>query len=361
MLRANETRKLKILYHIPYPKTVYAGRFIYEGYRSAFKHMGHTFETLTSNQDLSKVLCRLKPDIFMSSLHVYYLKDLNLELLKKYRKKGMLFLSIVPAWKKHSKQHGVDNLESDTKLVQLIKNGFVGDAFYNWLEKDSTSMRGFEKTTKKPFITILLAADTFKYYYDFDKKFQSDISYVGHYLKEKRDFFKRNIFPLKENYNLRLYGLDWTLRNRLLGDIQRFGQFFNIEVLKGIRKLPMTCDRKVYSSSTINLNIHGDFQVKYGSDINERTFKIIASGGFEICDNVKILRKYFNAGELVIGENDEDYLQKIKYYLKNPDKRLPIIAAGRKKVLKYHTYLNRVEQIINIYWQYKSNNLNNHI
>lgn len=353
--------KLKILYHIPYPKTVYAGRFIYEGYKAAFRNAGHDFETLTSNHDLSTVLSYFKPNIFMSSLHIYYLKNLNLELLKKYRKNGLFFLNIVPAWKKHSKQYGVDDLKSNTALVKLISNGLAGDAFYNWLEKGSSSMDGFEKTTKKPFITILLAADSFKYYYDFDKKFQSDIAYVGHYLKEKRNFFTRNIFPLDKKYNLKLYGLDWTFKDRLLGDIQRIGQFFNINVLKGIRKLPMTIDRKVYSSSTINLNIHGDFQVKYGSDINERTFKIIASGGFEICDNVKILRKYFNKEELVVGENDKDYLDKIKYYLKNPDKRISIIKAGQKKVLKYHTYTNRVQQIINIYQQYKSDNLDKYL
>ncbi|MCX6730650.1 MAG: glycosyltransferase, partial [Candidatus Roizmanbacteria bacterium] len=353
--------KLKVLYHIPYPKTVYAGRFIYEGYKAAFKKSGHVFETLTSNHNLSVVLDRFKPNIFMSSLHIYYLKDLNLELLKKYRKNGLFYLNIIPAWNKHSEQYGVDDLKSNTKLVRLISSGLAGDAFYNWLEEDSEFMDGFEKVTKKPFHTILLAADTSKYFYDYDKKYKSDISYVGHYLKEKRDFFIRNIFPLQRKHLVKLYGLDWTFKDRLLGDMQRVGQFFNIEMLKGLRQLPMTIDRKVYSSSIINLNIHGDFQVKYGSDINERTYKILASGGFQICDNVKVLRKYFNKNELVIGENDKDYLEKIEYYLKYPNKRDVIIRNGQKKVLKYHTYTNRMQQIIDIYKQYISGNLSKFI
>lgn len=345
---------LKILYHIPYPKTVYAGRFIYEGYRAAFKKAGYEFHTLTSEQDSSLIIEKIQPDIFMTSLHFYYLKDLDLNLIKQQRKKGMFVLSIIPSWRKHNKQYGVDDLRSNKKLVKIISSGMAGDAFYNWLERDSEFMDGFEKETGMPFHTIMLAADTNNYYYDFDKKFQSDVSYVGHYLKEKRKFLTNVVLPLKSKYSVQLYGLDWTLKDRILGDVQRFGQLFNIKFLKGIRQLPVVTDRKVYSSTTVNLNIHGDFQVKYGSDINERTYKIMASGGFQVCDNVKILRKYFTEDELVIGNNDTDYLDKIDYYLKHPNRRNAIIKSGRKKVLKYHTYGNRVKQIVNLYNAYKS-------
>lgn len=347
---------MKVLYHIPHPNTVYAGRFIYEGYKSAFVSLGHEFRTLTSNDSLKEVLYEFKPDIFISSLHAYPLKFLDLDLLLKYRKKNKLFyLNCVPVWKSYSNQHGVDDLQNNKHYISMIKKGLLGDAFYNWVEKDSPFMEGFEKVTGKPFHTILLAADSFKYKPSYDEKYKADVSYVGHYLPEKRSFIDRCVIPLKSKYNLKLYGLDWTPYDRLLGNIARAGQYFNVRFLKDIRKLPVVDDNRVYSSSTVNLNFHGDFQIKNGFDINERTYKIISSGGFEICDNVKVIRKYFTPGELVIAENDADWFDKIEYYIANPEKRDPIVKAGMQKVLKYHTYVNRAEQIIDIYLKWSDN------
>jgi len=347
---------IKVLYHIPHPNTVYAGRFIYEGYRSAFKGLGCEFKTLTSNDNLKDVLSDFRPNIFISSLHIYHLKFLDLDLLRKYRKENKVFyLSCVPVWRGYSNQLGVDDLQNNKKYVQMIKKGLLGDAFYNWIEKDSPFMDGFEKETGYPFYTILLAADSFKYKPSYDEKYKADISYVGHYLPEKRTFINRCVLPLKSKYDLKLYGLDWTPYSRFLGNVARFGQYFNIAPLKDVRRLPMVDDNRVYSSSTINLNFHGDFQVEHGFDINERTYKIIACGGFELCDNVKVLRKYFTPDELVIAENDVDWFDKIAYYISNPEKRMPIIEAGMKKVLKYHTYTNRAQQMIDIYLNWLNN------
>ena len=345
-------RKLRVLYHFPFPHTIYAGKFIYEGYKAAFTKLGHAFHTLTSSDDLREVLERVQPDIFISSLHRYALKFLNLDLLQSYRSShGLVYFNSIPTWKKLSSQPGCSDLENDTELVTLIKKGLAGDAFFYWIEQDSPYMDGFTKSTGYPYHTILLAADTERYYYDPDPKYAHDISYVGHYLKEKRSFINSHLLPLKKDYNVGIYGSDWTLPDRLLGYIQKGGQYFNIPYLRSIRRVPLLDDRKVYSSTTINLNIHGDFQSSKGSDINERTFKILASGGFEICDYVGPIRKYFTENELVLASKSDEWFEKIHYFMKNPEKRIPYIQAGQKKVLENHTYVNRARQFIDIYYQ----------
>jgi spore maturation protein CgeB len=53
--------------------------------------------------------------------------------------------------------------------------------------------------------------------------------------------------------------------------------------------------------------------------------------------------------EIIMTKDSKDWFDKIDYYMKNPEKRLPIIEAGRKKVLENHTYHNRVNQIFDIY------------
>ena len=346
---------LRILYQIPSLESVYATRFIYEGYRYAFKDLGHKFRPYTSRDNLKKVLDEFRPDIFMSWLNRYNLKFLDLDLLKKYRKKGLVLFNLIKPWKKQDPRFDGSNLQADAFLVNLINKGLAGDIFWRWIARDDPAMEGFTEATGYPFHNILLAADTSSYYYNYDPRYKADISFVGSLLSCKREFIKKHLFPLMKKYNVKIYGSDWTLDSRLLGYAQKVGQYFNIEPLKHVRKMPLPLgdERKVYSSSTISLNIHEDFARKFGSDFNERTLKIPASGGFEICDNVRAARDYFDENELVVAKDTDDWFEKIDYYIKHPEKRIPIIEAGRRKVLAEHTYHNRVNQIVQIYKDFK--------
>jgi len=349
--RTMTNKKLKILYHIPSIETVYAARFIYEGYKDAFLDLGHEFKTLTSSDNLINTLEDFKPDIFISSLNDFYLKFLDLELIRKYRNKGMVFFNQIGLWNLKINQFGGNSVKSRKDYVSLIKKGLLGDVFFNYFQQDDSEMNGFTKVTGYPFHTILLAANTKKYYFDYDQKFKSNISFVGSLLPTKKEFIKKHVIPLFKKYNVQTYGSDWTLKDKLLGLVQKAGQYFNIVPLKKIRsiKLSVNDERKVYSSSTISLNIHENHQRLNGKDFNERTFKIIACGGFEICDNVKVLRRYFSEKELIIADNTKDWFEKIGYYLKYPQKRNVIIKAGKKMILSKHTYHHRVKQMIEIY------------
>lgn len=345
------TKPLKILYQIPSLETVYAARFIYEGYKDAFTDFGYKFRPLTSKDDSREVLKKYKPDIFISYLTHYHHKFLDLDAVAEQRREGLVFFTQIYTWKKVNNQYGGGDLKSDKRLISLIKNGLAGDVFFSWIEQGDPLMDGFTKTTGYTYQTVLMAANKKVYYHDYDEKYKADISYVGNNLPDKKEFFQKHLVPLFKKYKVRVYGNDWTLIDKISGYAQKAGQYFNIEPLKHVRKVALNEEggRKVYSSSTISLNIHEEHQRRLGCDFNERTFKIIASGGFEICDNVKVLRKYFTEKELIIGENTRDWFAKIDYYIKNPEKRPPIIEAGKKKVLSEHTYHNRAQQFIDLY------------
>ena len=342
---------MRIIYQIPSLDTVYAIRFIYEGYKNAFEDLGHQFVSYTANDNLRSLIDTFKPHLFITSLNGYNLKYLDLPLLKKYRNEGLVLFTQIGTWKEQCTQYGARGLSERPSDIKLITNGLAGDIFFHWLERDDPFMDGFTKTTGYPFYTILLAADKHRFFYEYDSRFAADISYIGSRLPEKKAFFKNHLTPLQKKYNVKIYGSDWTIGSQMLGYVQKIGQYFNIPKVRSIRKLMLGLDdeRKVYASSKISLNIHEEHQRKYGSDFNERTLKIIASGGFEICDNVKILRKFFSEDELVIAANREDWFNKIEYYLSAPEQREKIIKAGQKKVLSEHTYHNRVAEIIGIY------------
>ena len=249
------------------------------------------------------------------------------------------------------------SMKDDNAVCELIKQNLLGDVYFHVVEQEDDRMKGFKDFAGRDFSTIPLAADKISLVGKFNKKFKANISYIGTNLPAKKDFFADYLSPLKDRYDLKLYGQDWTFLDRCLGWVQRGGQYFNLPILKSIRKpkLALADEAQIYNSSTISINIHEEHQREFGGDCNERTFKIPLCGGFEVVDDVACIKKYFVGGkEIVIAKNKYDWFEKIDYYIKNPEERTAIIEAGRERVLRDHTYHNRAEQIINLYNGFKS-------
>jgi len=344
-----------IAYHFPFPETLNAWRTVYNGYKHAFEDKGHDFHTFSGGEGIEKFLTRTKPDIFITSSHYFWRKQLDYEVIKKFRDSGMVVFVKIDFWSSPMNNNRINEAKSmkdDHKLVEMIKSGEIGDIFFHTVEQDDDRMAGFTKFTNKSFFTLPLAADKLSLVEKFDDKFKADISFIGTNLPQKREYFKKWLFPLKQKYDLKLYGQDWTQIDRILGYTQKIGQFFDIGFLKNIRKpkLDITDEAKIYSSTKISVNLHEDFQRKYGGDCNERTFKILACNGFEITDDVSCISRYFEEDkEIVIAHSKKEWFDKIEYYMKNEDERKKIAANGRLKVLRSHTYHNRVDTIVEQY------------
>jgi spore maturation protein CgeB len=350
---------MRILYTLPSLQTVYSARFVYEGLRNAFVDLGHDFRAYTADDDLGQLLARWRPDLFFYGLHFYHLKFVDLDLLERQRKEGLTVFCQIRAWHQHTTgastgSPGASGLKEHRRLVDLITSGKAGDVFWHFFEQDEPLMDGFTERTGRSFETIHLAADATLYYPEPDERFECDLAYVGSYLPAKRQFFRETLLPLRQRYDLRIYGSDWTLGNRLLGHIQRLGQYFNVRPLKGIRKLPLTIrdERRLYSSARICLNVHEEQVRRTGSEINERVFKILACGGFQLCDNVSLIRRFFTDSELVMADERSDWENKVQHYLRHPEERRVVAEAGRRKVLAEHTYHHRAKQILDIARRY---------
>ena len=123
-------------------------------------------------------------------------------------------------------------------------------------------------------------------------------------------------------------------------------------------KLKLEDERKIYSASKICINVHEDYQKEFGGDCNERVYKILLAKGFEITDNVACIKKYFKEEkEIIIAKDKNDWFKKIDYYMQHPEERKRIAEAGYTKVLKEHTYHNRINKIIEIYNEFKRRKL----
>lgn len=102
---------------------------------------------------------------------------------------------------------------------------------------------------------------------------------------------------------------------------------------------------QLYARAYILPNLHTEAQLKYDMLINQRLFTAAAFGGFQICNNA-LARKHFNEDELVIATESSDFMEKTRHYISHPEERLRMIKKMQDKLIKHHTYFNRVNEIM---------------
>lgn len=345
---------MRILYHIPSLYVVTAAPYYY-GYKNAFTDLGHEFKPLTADDNQMELFGDYAPDIFITSLSPLNLKYLDLEILKEQKKRGLRVFVNTPFWKSPVSKLRINenpSLSGNEAGVALIKSGNYGDVYYNICEPNDPRMEGFEKVTGYKRHTVLLAADKTIPDQEFSEKYKADISFVGSYLPGRREFMKKHVFPLRKKYDLKLYMNDLNVPDRGIGFIAKVGQYFNVPYLRSLKKNRVTLEeaKSIFVSTLVSINFHEDYQREFGNDFNDRTFTIPISGGFQVCDDVESIRKYLKDGEeIIIAKDTKDWFEKIDYYIRNPEKRQPIIEAGKRRVLNEYTYHNRVNQLIELY------------
>jgi spore maturation protein CgeB len=91
------------------------------------------------------------------------------------------------------------------------------------------------------------------------------------------------------------------------------------------------------------------FNRNYANDINYRTFETLGCKTFLLTNKTDRLAELFKIGRhLVIYNNLNDCVRKIKFFLSNQDLLKEIANEGYLHVRKHHTYDNRAEKLVNI-------------
>jgi hypothetical protein len=159
---------------------------------------------------------------------------------------------------------------------------------------------------------------------------------VMHYLYwETNNRYRMQVLEALTDFDLRIYGnKDWPA----LIASSPLQRFFCGEA-DPVRELP-----DIFVSSKININIHS---IQCMGSLNQRDFNAPVAGGFLLSDWVPACAKYFTAGEEAIYWSDIfDLRAKIAYYLHHADEREAIVQKGRERVLRDHTYTQRVTQLL---------------
>ena len=100
---------------------------------------------------------------------------------------------------------------------------------------------------------------------------------------------------------------------------------------------------KIYNSSKINLNIN----LQGDDSLNYRTFEVLASKGFLLCDKREDLKSLGLEDVVVQYENEFDLIEKISHYLAFENERNEIKARARKLVSQHYDIVARAGEILN--------------
>lgn len=143
---------------------------------------------------------------------------------------------------------------------------------------------------------------------------------------------RRALIELSKYYDVNVYSnsnVSDLMRVRALGSVDYWSE------------MP-----KVFHMSKINLN----FTIpNIKSGIPLRVWDVLGAGGFLLTNYQAELPLFFKEGEdLVCFDGIEDMREKVGYYLEHEEERKRIAENGYRKVRECHSYINRMQSMLEI-------------
>lgn len=318
-------KKIAYIYRIQH-RANFAGNMVANGFKRAFIDQGYQFQEydlsafkniFSKNQEARKLLT-YDPDMLFTSVdNVKYLplnemNELKLVLWGQYYKKNEF------------EKDTTTISELDKKMLKRIRDKhdiLIWSQHSNEINEDYFS--GYKNELGLKFIQLLHCADrTNEVQINNIKKY--DFAWVGK-IQHRKQAYNEFIAPIK------------ILSNKYLEYTENNPINPTMEILSNI-----------YQSAVVCPNVHSSAQRNYKLLLNDRTFVIPMLGGFEICDN-ELGRSYFAEDELAIASTPTDFIELYKYYVRYPEKTIPMIEKLRNNILINHTYHNRIKEIFQQY------------
>ena len=99
------------------------------------------------------------------------------------------------------------------------------------------------------------------------------------------------------------------------------------------------------------MNVHIDISKNNAN--NMRLYEATGTGAMLLTDMKDNLHELFEIGkEIVVYQNVDDAIDKIRYYTSHPSEATAIAYAGQVRTLKEHTYANRMLELDEILTRY---------
>ena len=104
----------------------------------------------------------------------------------------------------------------------------------------------------------------------------------------------------------------------------------------------------IYNAAKIGLNVHADQSCQGG--LNTRSFELLASGCFQLTDAVEGMAELLEPGkEVAVYRSAGEAREMADYYLRHPEERAAMAARGQARVLRDHTYVQRMRTLLDAF------------
>lgn len=181
-------------------------------------------------------------------------------------------------------------------------------------------------------------------YEDLDLEEIYDLSFVGQPHTDRRDIVKK----LKQaGLKVNVFGFGWHkmpwLKKQKRSLQKRLGKKITVQHDSGrVSQYDMI---KIFNQTKINLNFTGN---QTTNQIKGRNFEIPGTNSFMITEKTVHLEDYYQPDkEIVIYDNTDDLIDKIRYYLKHESERKQIAQNAYERTLADHTYEKRFLKLFN--------------
>lgn len=269
-----------------------------------------------------------KPDLILCMAQA----PLNRNILKKFKqdkiKTAMWFVEdfqVFPYWQSIAPLYDYFFVIQKEVFLSKLQTIGVENAYYLPLAADPN----FHKEES-------LSAKEQEYY-------GADLGFMGAGYPNRRMAFRGLL-----RYDFKIWGSDWDGDALLAKYLQKNGERVTPEE-----------SVKIYNANKINLNLHSSVQakelIKQGDFVNPRTFELASMQAFQLVDKRELMDELFvcadlnnpnENAELATFSTMEELHENINFYLKYPEKRLQIAKNARKRIEKEHTYVKRMQTLL---------------
>ncbi|PID26857.1 MAG: hypothetical protein CR982_08000 [Candidatus Cloacimonadota bacterium] len=348
-LRKDSLKKYKILLVGP----VYGGSLpIFYYCKSALEKLGHNLITLDNS-----IHKKSYDSISKTSENPYYQKKVMPEFVNILAEQVL----ITALEERVDIVLGIAQSPMTVNILERLKNSNIVTAF--WFVEDFRTLEywkgiahkfdNFFTIQKEPFFSELkslgaknvhylpMAADpeihkTIEVDKEEIKRYGSTLSFIGAGYYNRRRFFTTLM-----DQDFKIWGDGWGNGSVLKPHFQ-----------ENQRRVSSEECVKIFNSSKINLNLHSSSYTEgvnpTGDFVNPRTFEIAATGRVQFVDERSLLGELFDKDEIITFKDEESLKALIDQFKNNEEKFHLISKKSKKRVLKDHTYINRMREMISI-------------
>jgi spore maturation protein CgeB len=147
-------------------------------------------------------------------------------------------------------------------------------------------------------------------------------------------YYRQEILQLLGEFELRVWGRtpDWLVY-RLPGS--HMGR-------------ELVCDEKAQAARAARVALNTLHYAEVDG-LNCRAFELAGCGAFQLCTHKPVLTEHFRPGaEIETFASTAELIEKIRYYLRNPQQAATIAQQGQERAHREHTYAHRLRELFSV-------------